>query len=175
MKRSFSFLLVALFLMLTKAASAATWYVRPDGGTRYSSAMTSGQCNGQADTPYPGQGVNQPCAFKDARYLYNDGSYATGSSFPAWGWVIAGGDTVILRGSIGTGVSYRIGWNNTPTPTPATLTSTGAWRATPLIQGCRPLRAEQPRNIPASWARTMGTAAPLRPKRSCMVAGELRS
>lgn len=42
--------------------------------------------------------------------LWQDGSYADGSKFPAWGWVIAGGDTVILRGSIGTRVSYRIGW-----------------------------------------------------------------
>jgi hypothetical protein len=41
-----------------------------------------------------------------------DGTYANGTEFPAWGWVIAGGDTVIIRGSIGTGVSYRIGISN---------------------------------------------------------------
>jgi hypothetical protein len=44
--------------------------------------------------------------------LWQDGSYATGAQFPAWGWVIAGGDTVILRGSIASGASYRVGWNN---------------------------------------------------------------
>ncbi len=86
-----------------------TWYVRPDGGTRYSTNVTTGQCDGKGDAPYPGTGVNQHCAFNDFRYLYQDGSYADGSSFPAWGWVIAGGDTVIIRGSIATGVSYRVG------------------------------------------------------------------
>jgi hypothetical protein len=35
-----------------------------------------------------------------------------GTAFPGWGWVISGGDTVILRGSIATGVSYRVGWNS---------------------------------------------------------------
>ncbi|WP_125486022.1 Ig domain-containing protein [Edaphobacter aggregans] len=90
-----------------------TWYVRPDGGTRYSSNVTTGQCDGKADAPYSGSGVNQHCAFNDVRMLYQDGTYNIGASFPAWGWVIAGGDTVLIRGSIGTGVSYRIGWNGT--------------------------------------------------------------
>ncbi len=90
----------------------ATWYIRPDGGTRYSSNVPQGQCNGKADTPYPGTGVDKPCAFKDVRMLWQDGTYSDGVKFPAWGWVIAGGDTVIIRGSIANGVSYRIGWNN---------------------------------------------------------------
>ena len=90
----------------------ATWYVRHDGGTRYSTGMPKGQCDGLADVAYSGKGANQHCAFKDVRYLWQDGAYATGTVSPAWGWVIAGGDTVMLRGSIGTGVSYRIGWNN---------------------------------------------------------------
>jgi len=89
-----------------------TWYVRPDGGTRYSSIMTSGQCDGQADAPYPGTGTNQHCAFGDVRWLWQDGSYNTSQSAPSWGWVISGGDTVIIRGSIETGVSWRVGWNN---------------------------------------------------------------
>lgn len=88
--------------------SATTWYVRPDGGTRYSSNV-KGQCDGLADAAYPGSGKNKHCAFKDFRYLYQDGSYANGTAFPAWGWVIKGGDTVILRGSINTGSSYRVG------------------------------------------------------------------
>ena len=44
--------------------------------------------------------------------LFQDGSYNASLNFPSWGWVIAGGDTVIIRGSIATGVSYRIGWPN---------------------------------------------------------------
>ncbi len=91
---------------------ASTWYVRPDGGTRYSSKVTTGQCDGTADTPYPGSGSNHHCAFNDVRFLFQDGSYADGTSFPAWGWIGKGGDTYILRGSIEKGVSYRIGWNN---------------------------------------------------------------
>jgi hypothetical protein len=84
-----------------------TWFVRPDGGTRYSSNVTAGQCDGMADVAYSGTGTNQRCAFNDVRYLWQDGSYATGSSFPGWGWVIAGGDTVVLRGG-----PWRIGWPN---------------------------------------------------------------
>jgi len=92
---------------------ATTWYVRPDGGTRYSTNAKNGQCDGQEDAPYPGSGTNRHCAFNDVRLLWQDGSWvASGSPFPAWGWVIKGGDTVILRGSIGTGVSYRVGWSN---------------------------------------------------------------
>ncbi|MBB5342495.1 hypothetical protein [Tunturibacter empetritectus] len=88
-----------------------TWYVRPDGGTRYSSNV-SGQCDGKADAAPSGGKSNQHCAFKDVRMLWQDGSYSNGTKSPSWGWVIAGGDTVIIRGSIGTGVSYRIGWDH---------------------------------------------------------------
>jgi len=113
---------------ITVAAAQATgpgttWYVRPDGGTRYSNATNTpnGQCDGKGDQSYAAAvqangGVAAPnlhCAFNDVRLLWQDGSYVVdGSSFPAWGWAIAGGDTVIIRGSIGTGVSYRIGWSN---------------------------------------------------------------
>jgi hypothetical protein len=71
-----------------------TWYVRADGGTRHSSLMTSGQCDGQADVAYPGSGVNQHCAFNDFRYLWDDDSGLIG----AGSWIITGGDTVIVRG-----------------------------------------------------------------------------
>jgi len=92
--------------------SATTWYVRPDGGTRYSKNVTKGQCDGQTDVAYSGRGNNQHCAFNDVRWLWQDGSYSTAGQFPSWGWVIAGGDTVIIRGSIGTGVTWRVGWNH---------------------------------------------------------------
>lgn len=91
----------------------STWYVRPDGGTRYSSNVTGGQCDGLSDAAYPGKGVNQHCAFNDIRLLWQDGSYGFfNSSFPAAGWVGKGGDTYIVRGSIGAGTSpYRVGWS----------------------------------------------------------------
>ena len=89
-----------------------TWYVRPDGGTRYSSRIPDGQCDGLSDVSYPGHGVNQHCAFNDVRYLWQDGAYSTGDSFPGWGWIGKGGDTYLIRGSIATGTSYRVGWPN---------------------------------------------------------------
>jgi hypothetical protein len=92
--------------------SATTWYVRPDGGTRYSKNVAKGQCDGKTDASYSGKGVNQHCAFNDVRWLWQDGSYSSAGNFPSWGWVIAGGDTAIIRGSIGTGVTWRIGWNH---------------------------------------------------------------
>jgi hypothetical protein len=103
-----------------------TWYVRPDGGTRYSSVVTNGQCDGTGDAPYSGSGTNQHCAFNDVRYLWSDGSYNYGTTLPGWGWVIAGGDTVIIRGSIATGVSYRVGWNSAS----SYCDSTGCWGIT---------------------------------------------
>ncbi len=75
-----------------------TWYIRPDGGTRWSAkrvsdgtAISSGsntpvQCDGTHDAPFPASGttnvlgavsngVNQPCAFNDYRFLYDDQTY----------------------------------------------------------------------------------------------------
>ena len=92
------------------ATSNTTWYVRTDGGTRYTAARISngqsGQCDGQGDAAYPGTGTNQHCAFSDVRYLWTDGTYNN------MAWVGQGGDTYIIRGSIADGVSYRIGWQN---------------------------------------------------------------
>jgi hypothetical protein len=89
-----------------------TWYVRTDGGTRYSSNVTTGQCDGQADAAYPGSGANQHCAFSDVRYMWTDGTYGISA------WVIAGGDTVVIRGcAANTGQQNpdaphcRIGWD----------------------------------------------------------------
>src|ERR1035437_8440727 len=86
------------WLLLTMLVSphlfGTTWYVRPDGGTRYSSRVVSGQCDGKADAPYSSKGVNQHCAFNDFRYLWDDDSGAVGRG----AWVIAGGDTVIVHG-----------------------------------------------------------------------------
>ncbi len=109
-------LCASLLLLLAPPMSATTWYVRPDGGTRHSSNVPTGQCDGLGDAAYPGTGVNQHCAFNDVRLLWQDGSYAyapPASTFPAAGWVGQGGDTYILRGSIAAGTApYRVGWNS---------------------------------------------------------------
>ncbi|GAC1358254.1 MAG: hypothetical protein NVSMB3_05270 [Acidobacteriaceae bacterium] len=87
------------------SGQGTTWYVRGDGGSRYSAKATSGQCDGQADLAYPGLGTNQHCAFSDYRYLWDDQSYGNSA------WVIAGGDTVVLRGG-----PWRVGFNQGASP-----------------------------------------------------------
>lgn len=105
------------------STSGTTWYVRPDGGTRYSANVPNGQCNGKYDAPYPGAGVNQNCAYNDFRYMWDDGSGMVG----AGAWVIAGGDTVIIRGCSAlpgqtnpSNPDCRIGWDG-PTGNPPNL------------------------------------------------------
>jgi hypothetical protein len=102
-----------LFFLACTQLVAETWYVRPDGGTRYSTDVATGQCDGKSDTAYPGKGTHRHCAFKDVQYLWQDGSKY---SYFHRGWIIAGGDTVILRGSIADKVSYRIGWPESTGP-----------------------------------------------------------
>lgn len=78
------------------ASPPQKWFVRKDGGTRYSVNVPTGQCNGKFDASYAstgGTGVNQNCAFSDWRFLWDDKSGKVG----AGAWVIAGGDWVILR------------------------------------------------------------------------------
>jgi len=100
--------LLALLIVSQTTLHAATWYVRADGGTRYSTTgKAGGQCDGLADVPYPGTGTNQHCAFSDFRMLFSDGAYATAAG-PHWSWVIAGGDTVILDCPN----SCRVGYEN---------------------------------------------------------------
>lgn len=101
----------------TPAAPAApahgTWYVRPDGGTRYSANVPTGQCNGTANAAYSGTGTNQNCAFNDARMLWTDGSYCGDGTATSscWKWIGQSGDTYMIVGSIADGVSYRVGQN----------------------------------------------------------------
>jgi hypothetical protein len=100
------YVLWSLFGLLTSGTlfdgrcAGETWYVRPDGGTRYSAKQHGGQCDGKADAAYRGGGADQHCAFRDFRYLWDDQSYGNGA------WVIAGGDTVILRGG-----PWRVGFD----------------------------------------------------------------
>ncbi len=114
---------VFVFLASATPLFARTWYVRSDGGTRYSANMQQGQCNGKADAPYPGRGVNQPCAFRDFRYMWDDKSGRVG----AGSWIISGGDTVLIRGckaditqSNASTPNCRLGWD-APTGTGANL------------------------------------------------------
>jgi hypothetical protein len=81
-------------------APGTTWYIRNDGGSRYSSVQPTGRCDGKHDAADPGSGTNQPCAFGDFRYLWANGS-------AAGAWAISGGDTVIVRGG-----PWRIGAAN---------------------------------------------------------------
>lgn len=108
-------LFALLALLFCLPAVASTWYVRADGGTRYSTNVPNGQCDGTADAAYPGHGTNQHCAFNDIRLLWQDGSYAYhpgASPFPAAGWIGVGGDTYLVRGSIAAGTApYRVGWD----------------------------------------------------------------
>jgi len=92
-----------------------SWFIRTDGGSRYSTDNTSGQCNGMYDASYAstgGTGTNQNCAFNDVRYLWDDGAYGNDA------WVISGGDTVVVRGCSAApdqqnpnNPTCRIGWD----------------------------------------------------------------
>lgn len=190
----------AAYGVMAHELSATTYYVGVDGGSRYTTGVLTGQCNGKTNASYASTGaitnarwqpnhlytvgdvitdsgpagtlgfyriaastftsgasvagpvwsatgpttdpnpsgswtqgstypVNQNCKFSDARYLWQDGEYTDGSTmpvFPGWGWVLAGGDTAIIEGSIADGVSYRVGWGDSTTY----CTATGCWGKT---------------------------------------------
>jgi len=83
------FALACLLVILgVPAASAASYYVRSDGGN-------TNQCTGLADSPYPGSGSNQACAW----------SHPFMALPPRGTPRIQGGDTL----HIGSG-SYRMGY-----------------------------------------------------------------
>ncbi|WP_433966270.1 Ig domain-containing protein [Tunturiibacter gelidiferens] len=130
-----------------QSGPGTTWYIRPDGGSRYSAKATTGQCDGKADVAYSGSGTNQHCAFKDPRYLWDDQSYGNNA------WVIAGGDTVILRGG-----PWRIGFDKAP----GSCSGAGCGAGYTWCfggggnYGCYNPRSrqERPASTPVSWART---------------------
>ena len=101
----FALLLLAGFAL---PVSATTFYVRPDGGTRYTVNASAGQCDGKTDAAYPGTGVNQHCAFNDWRLMYDDLH-----SYGQLNWAMAGGDTVVLYKNAPGGVDqgYRVGFS----------------------------------------------------------------
>jgi len=73
---------------MTSLSAAATYYVRPDGGT-------CDQCTGQVDAAYPGSGTDQPCAWAHPFWALDTGG----------NWRIQGGDTLVIY----TG-SYMMGY-----------------------------------------------------------------
>src|SRR5262249_28734161 len=80
-------LLLAMAMPALQPAHADTFYVRVDGGDAV-------ECNGRSDSPYPGSGIGQDCAWKHPFFaMAPDGTRR-----------ISGGDT--LR--IGSG-SYMMG------------------------------------------------------------------
>jgi hypothetical protein len=60
--------------------AGSTFYIRPDGGSFE-------QCNGQADEPYQGSGIHQPCAWNHPFQALPPNGTAR----------IAGGSTIIIR------------------------------------------------------------------------------
>lgn len=79
-------------LMLNTGAEAATYYVRTDGGS-------ATQCTGTSDSPYPGSGSLQPCAFNHPFWAISPiGNNPT---------KMVGGDTLIIDGS--NGAQYKMG------------------------------------------------------------------
>ncbi len=111
------------FTISPRVSNTTTWYIRRDGGTRFSANVPSGQCDGKSDAAYQGIGVNQHCAFNDFRFLWDDKSGRVGSG----AWVIAGGDTVLVRGCAAdstqvnaTNPDCRLGWD-APTGTGSNL------------------------------------------------------
>lgn len=87
----------------TPNPSPKTWYVRPDGGSRYDATSNpTGRCDGLHDAADPGSGTNQPCAFGGWKWLWIPALNTGGVK-----WAISGGDTVILRqnpNGVGNGV-----------------------------------------------------------------------
>ena len=79
-------------LVFIKNVSAATYYVRPDGGT-------AEQCTGLVDAPYSGSGTGQSCAWN---HLFEALGVKDASNYPVH---ISGGDTVIVKSG-----SYRMGY-----------------------------------------------------------------
>lgn len=155
------------------------WFVRPDGGTVYSADMPLGQCDGKADAPYPGTGVNQHCAVKEFKFLWDDRSGLVGLGK----WLIAGGDTVVIRGCTAdpteTNISNpdcRMGWGGPTGPTSGNwcygvgsytcsnpdIPAGTAAQPTRIISGCaydndcNPTNSNDPQDYVANLAQVYG-------------------
>lgn len=104
-----------------------TFYVRPDGGD-------AAQCTGLADSPYPGSGTNQPCAWNHPF-----------QALPPMGAArISGGDTLVIASG-----AYRMGYG---APGAENCDANGAFDCLmpPLPSGPDP--AHPTRLLGAGWA-----------------------
>ena len=110
---------VQLSITITPLPVGTTWYVRADGGTRYSGNNPQGQCDGKGDAKYPGTGVNQHCAFGDYRFLYDDQHTYPAPSTSTW--AIVGGDTVIIDNT----AQWRVGHSQGASPNYPWCSGTG--------------------------------------------------
>ena len=130
-------LLITIGLFTSSAFASQTWYVRPDGGTRYSANVTNGECNGTSDAPYPNNGLfNQPCAFNDYRFLYTDKTYSN------FAWTIGPSDTVIIRGG-----PYRLGYSGP---------NSGDWAGGNTGDPYGPANPTIPSGVPGAPTRILG-------------------
>lgn len=134
MKRSLFLMLCVLAFCGVQAASATTWYVRADGGGRFTpTRQASGYpdqqigCDGQADVSYTaavaaakGATTDLHCAYNDMRFLWD-----SQADYNQLKWVIAGGDTIILDNTKPWRIGYETdgtqgrepwcwGWNDGP-------------------------------------------------------------
>ncbi len=105
-------LLCLLFVMGIPAATAATYYVRSDGGN-------ASQCTGRSNSPYPGSGTNQACAWRHPFVALPPGSSPR----------IQGGDTL----HIGPG-NYRMGYG-APNTGNCTANGSGSCHMPPIPSG----------------------------------------
>ena len=71
--------------------TGTTWYVQPLGGTRYTAANPTGQCNGTTNANYPGSGTNQTCAFNNPMWCFTDNS-----SSSIYTGAVQSGDTCLI-------------------------------------------------------------------------------
>lgn len=117
--------IAALCFMALPAFASQTWFVRPLGGTRLSANVPAGQCDGLSDVDFAtaqAGGTLPHCAFNALRYMWDDnfsGNNGQGT------WVIAGGDTVVIRGCHAlpselnpSNPNCRIGWDDNSTGNP---------------------------------------------------------
>ncbi len=112
---------------------AATYYIRPDGGSTI-------QCTGTTDAPYPGSGSSQPCAW----------DHPFRALPPGGAPLINGGDTLII-----TAGSYRMGYG---APQTENCDADGAFDCLmpPIPSGSSP--ASPTRILGAGW--NTGCASP---------------
>ena len=124
-----------------------TWFVRPGGGGLFSAANPTNTCDGLADLNDPGSGaLPRHCAINDLRWLYDNKQFNNSA------WVIQGGDTVVVRGCVGTATNTsgdcRVGYDNNTNSTgwcsggspfsciPPPLPSGTSGAHTKLLGGC---------------------------------------